>query len=285
MNERKYEVLLASVIAARATSFIFSKMLLLSMSRFNLLAVRFLLAFILLSLIFCKRLKRMTRETFFAGVIMGTLYFIVMALELTALRVADSSLISLLENTAIIIVPILEAVILRALPKKLEIICAIIAMTGVLCLSAQHGFMSCGVVLGLLAALFYSFAIVATGSLAHRTNDSLCSGIIQVGTLGVFSLIASLFTEEFIFPTGAREWGMLLMLAIVCTGFGYTLQPVAQSHVSVERTGLFCSINPAIATLLGVLVLHEKIGILGIVGLVLIIFSIALPYIRIKKSA
>ena len=41
----RYELLLAAVISARATSFIFSKLALEAMDTFNLLAVRCLLAF------------------------------------------------------------------------------------------------------------------------------------------------------------------------------------------------------------------------------------------------
>ena len=51
-STKKYELLLIAVIAARATSFIFSKMILESLTPFNLLAVRFIIAFILLALIF-----------------------------------------------------------------------------------------------------------------------------------------------------------------------------------------------------------------------------------------
>ena len=45
---RRYEILMAAVISARATSFMFNKMLLEDMSPFNLLAMRFLIAFCLL---------------------------------------------------------------------------------------------------------------------------------------------------------------------------------------------------------------------------------------------
>ena len=48
-SARSYELLLIAVIAARATSFIFSKMILESLAPFNLLAVRFIIAFVLLA--------------------------------------------------------------------------------------------------------------------------------------------------------------------------------------------------------------------------------------------
>ena len=31
-------------------------------------------------------------------------------------------------------------------------------------------------------------------------------------------------------PGSGRDWAIILALAVVCTGFGFTLQPVAQRH-------------------------------------------------------
>ena len=59
-SAKKYELLLAGAIATRATSFIFSKMLLQTLSSFNLLGIRFLFAFLLLALLFCKKLRQVT---------------------------------------------------------------------------------------------------------------------------------------------------------------------------------------------------------------------------------
>ena len=51
MKEKQAEILLAAVITARATSFIFAKWCLADLDTFNLLAVRFLLAFLLLGVL------------------------------------------------------------------------------------------------------------------------------------------------------------------------------------------------------------------------------------------
>ena len=51
MSEKRAELLLACVIIARSTSFVFNKLGLGTMTAFNLLAVRFLLAFALLALV------------------------------------------------------------------------------------------------------------------------------------------------------------------------------------------------------------------------------------------
>ena len=57
MKEKQAEILLAAVITARATSFIFAKWCLADLNTFNLLAVRFLLAFLLLGVLFSRKLR------------------------------------------------------------------------------------------------------------------------------------------------------------------------------------------------------------------------------------
>lgn len=52
MTQKKAEILLAAVIAARATSLLFSKIAMNGMGIFNLLAARFLMAFVLLAVVF-----------------------------------------------------------------------------------------------------------------------------------------------------------------------------------------------------------------------------------------
>lgn len=194
MTEKRAELLLAAVISARATSFVFNKLVLGSLGTFDLLACRFLMAFVLLAVLFWKKLRHISGKALLHGAVLGTLLFLTLTAELTALKTTDSSMVSLLENTAIILVPLLEAVLLRRLPT-------------------------------------------------------------------------------------------LVSLAIVCTGFGFTLQPVAQSHTSAERAGLFCALSPACATLFGAVLLHEKITLLGAAGILLILSSLLLPHLMKGKRS
>ena len=62
MTQKKAEILLAAVIAARATSLLFSKIAMNGMGIFNLLAARFLMAFVLLAVVFFKRLRHIKRR-------------------------------------------------------------------------------------------------------------------------------------------------------------------------------------------------------------------------------
>lgn len=190
-SEKKYELLLAGIIAARATSFIFSKIILQYMAPFNLLALRFLVAFFLLAVLFRRQLKALTVKTLLSGMILGTLFFLTLTCELTALKQADSSLVSLLENCSIIFVPVFEAVILRRLPDKMAGISSAVAMSGVVLLAVQQGNLNGGFMFGLLAAVMYATAIVVTARFSRTSENSLCVGIIQVGMIGFLALAAA----------------------------------------------------------------------------------------------
>ena len=266
-SRSRAELLLAGVITARATSYLFSKLIMQSMSMFNMLGIRFLLAFTLLLILFFKRIRKINRKTFAAGAVMGCLYFLVMTAELNGLKRTSSGNVSFLENTAIVIVPLLQAVLLRRFPRWKAVICALLCLIGVGFLTIGSGMaFGAGEMFCMLAAFLYACAILTTDRLTHGNIDALASGIVQVGMIGALSLTASLLFEAPRLPSGMLEWTGIVMLAVVCSGFGFTLQPVAQSGTTAERAGMFCALNPMVATILGIVFLHEAFTIQSAVG-------------------
>ena len=245
MSERRAEVLLAAVIIARSTSFVFNKIGLGTMSAFNMLSVRFLLAFVLLAALFGRKLiKGLNRRAVAGGALVGFLFFLVMSCEMLALKTVNAGTVSLLENLAIIIVPLLESALHRRAPSAMSLLCAAIAVGGVALLTLEGGSfrLGAGECIALLAAFLYAAGIIAIDRTSHRADG---------------------------FELGVLE--------VVCTGFGYTLQPVAQSHISADRASLFCALSPAFATIFGATLLHERVAGPGYLGIVLILGSILLP--------
>ncbi len=286
VSEKRAELLLAAVIIARSTSFVFNKLGLGTMSAFNLLAVRFLLAFALLTLLFHKRLRGVQRHTVLRGALLGGLFFVVMSCEMFALHTVDSGTVSLLENMAILFVPLIEGILTRTAPKAVTLLSAAVALVGVALLTSGGGALRIGTgeCIALTAAVVYACAIIATDRCTHHGEDGFTLGILQVGFLGFFALVASCIFETPRLPQTSAEWGIILALALVCTGFGYTLQPVAQSRTTAQRAGLLCALSPTFATIFGAVLLHEQITPLGGVGILLILGSILLPhFVKGKK--
>lgn len=288
MSEKSASVLLAAVIIARATSYYFIKIGMEGLDVFNLLAVRFFVAVLLLALLFHKRLYPMTKSTLLHGTILGVVFFAVMAFEFMALKTSPSSTVSFLENTSIILVPLLVALITRTLPKKSAIFGAVITIIGVGFLTYTPGRIALtrGEIFALIAALNYATVIILTARFA-ATDDPFQLGFLQVLWIFILSSLATFLTETPRWPENHVEWTVILMLAVVCTGFGFTLQPVAQRHTTPERAGMFCALNPMCATIMGVTLLGETLSLYKIAGILCIVTGLTVPILiesRKKKQ-
>lgn len=162
MSKRAAEWLLAAVIFARSTSLLFAKVGLESMSPLNLLAVRFGLAFVVLCVIFWKKLRTVTKTDLLHGMILGAVFFAVMTCETFALTKTTASNVSFLVNTAIVIVPLFEAALHRKAPDHRTLLCAAVTLAGVGFLTLKGGFAGFGL----------GAALILLGIVMHNYHKS-----------------------------------------------------------------------------------------------------------------
>ena len=224
-----------------------------------------------------------------------------MAAELIGLQYTTASTCSFLENSAIVIVPVLEALLLRRFPRPVIAFSTAITFVGigliVLRTSGQpvlpeggastlsgagHSVLpgiGPGEILCMIAALMYAAAIIITDRLSKK-HEPMTLGILYVGFMGLMGLIASFIFETPHLPETGGQWMALAGLALVCTAFGFTMQPVAQKPLSSETTGIICALNPLTTAVLGRLLLGENFGAAGIWGAVLILTGIVLPNVK-----
>ena len=275
-----YELLMAAVIIARSTSFVISKISIRSFEPLNLLAVRFTLAFLVLVLIFFKKFKNLSLRIVVNGFILGATYTAVMFFEMAGLATTETAVASFIENSAFILVPFLEIAFLHIFPSPKVLVGIVLTFIGVALLTLAGGAsVSKGSLYCLVAMAFYALAIFET-SLFARMGEPLLVGIIQVATMAFLSIVASVLFESTRLPSNQSEWIMIALLALVCTVFGFTLQPVAQKEMDVDRAGMFSALNPLAATFWGYIILDEKITWIKSVGAVLIILGIVFPSLK-----
>ncbi len=283
MNGKSARILLIFVFAARGTSFLFSKLLLQDLSPMNVIAVRFLLAFLVLALVFHKKIRGCSRAALRGGLILGAEYTFLMILEMYGLRLVDSGVSSLIEHMAVVLVPLFTAFLAHTLPEKKTVFCAVLAVAGVGFLSLTQSSSpggTRGIFLLILAALTYTFCIMTTAKVS-RGADPLTVGIIQLGTMGVLSLAAALFTGGFRLPQTGRQWVLVLLLALLCSCFGFAFQPVGQKYVPADDAAILTVVNPLTASVLGIAA-GESLGLLKLAGYILILTALVLY--NLKKN-
>ncbi len=271
-------ILMAALVIARGTSFMFSKLLLTDMGPLSLLGIRFLLAFIIIFAIFFRYIKKAVKKdpnVIRISVILGAINFLCMASELIGLQYTTSSTCAFIENSAIVIVPVMEAFLLRRAPSWQIIVCSVLTMVGIALITVGSGFdgFGLGEFLCVIAALTFAIAIIINGR-SSRIHDSFTIGLLTVGTMGFMAIIAALVFESPHLPNTSEQWMMLIMLVLVCTCLGFVLQPVAQSRISIQMAGVMFGLNPLTAAVLGWIFMGEALGTAGVIGGLLIIVGI-----------
>ena len=284
MSKSGAKILLLSVFIARGTSFLFSKTLMQSMSPMSVLAVRFTMAFLILAVVFVKKLRKISKASVSGGLLLGVLYTVCMAFEMYGLRLIDSGVSSLIENMAIVLVPLYVAVLTRTLPKKKTMLCAALAVIGVGFLSLSQGRVhggGLGIILTVLAAATYAACILVTEHVSQDA-DPITIGIIQLGTMGILSLIISLFSGSFSFPQTGEQWIMMLLLVLVCSCFGFAFQPLGQKYLPAETAAVFTVVNPLTASVMGVTMAGESISTSKLFGFLLILIALVIYNVNLN---
>ena len=160
--------------------------------------------------------------------------------------------------------------------------CALLAVAGVGFLSFTQGGSAngrVGIILTIFAAITYAVCIMTTGSVSQNA-DPLTVGMIQLGTMGLLSFVASLLTGSFEVPQSARQWLMLLLLVLLCSCFGFAFQPLGQKFLPAEEAAVLTAVNPFTASIMGILVANESISVSKIAGYILILSALVLYNIQ-----
>ena len=285
MSSRSAKLLLISVFAARGTSFLFSKVLLQEMSPMSVLAVRFLLAFLVLAVVFFPKLRHCNSASFRGGVLLGVMYTVCMMFEMYGLRLIDTGIAALIENMAIVLVPIYVAVLTGIMPRRKTVLCALLAVAGVGFLSVAQGTeggKGLGILLIVLAAMTYAACIMMTERVS-RNAEPVAIGIVQLGTMGLLSLVVALCTGSFEQPRTGGQWSMMIALVLLCSCFGFAFQPVGQKYVPAETAAVFTAVNPLTASIMGVLIAGEEISAAKITGFILIMIALLVYNLNTEK--
>ncbi len=255
-------------------SYLFMKMGLNSLQEYNLIALRFGIAFFLAAAIFPMRLLKANIKTIRYAFVLGSILFLVFYCITFGIKFTSTSNAAFLVSLTVIFVPMLTSVILKKAPETNVIVGVIFALLGVGLLTLNSRLMiNFGDLLCVAGALFYATHIIVTEKLT-KTVDSITLGVMQLGFAGALGFIFSLLFEAPRFPITAGEWLPILVLSILCSAIGFIVQTVAQQHTTSTNTGLIFSLEPVFAAIFGFLFLDEILSVQGWLGALFVLFGV-----------
>lgn len=284
MTQLRADVLLLLATGGWGASYLLMKMGLDAVGEFTLIALRFGIAFLIAAAFFSKRLRSTNLKTIKYALLLGFLLFLVFVTVTYALNTTTTTNAGFLVSLTVIFVPLLSIFIFK---KKIElrlILSILVALTGIALLTIHSPFkIMAGDLLCIGTALFYALHITVAG-IAAKEVDPLNVGILQLGFACLYGLIFAFIFETPTLPSTPKGWFAILTLAIVCSGFGFIIQIVAQKYTSPTRTGLIFSLEPVFAAIFGFLFAHEIISVNGYIGAFLVFLSVLISTVKTTKS-
>ncbi|PIC71238.1 EamA family transporter [Sporosarcina sp. P16b] len=265
------------------SSYLFTKIGLDSIQEFNLIALRFGIAFILAGAVFYKRLIRIDLKTVFYGFLLGSILFVLFTVVTIGLKFTSISNAGFLFSLSVVFVPLLLAILFRKKPENKVIFGVGISITGIALLTLTNELtVNSGDFLIILGALFYAILIIVTDKLTKNV-DSIALGILQLGFTGAWGLLFSLFLEKPHLPDTTKSWVSILALSILCSAIGFIGQACAQKYTTPTHTGLIFSLEPVFAALFAFIFVQETLQATGYVGAILILIGILTAKFTVKR--
>jgi len=270
----KADFLILMITLCWGSSYIFMKLGLNSIEEFNLIALRCGFAFLLSAALFHKSLRQTDLKTLKYAALLGLLLFGVFTGIMFGLKTTTTSNAGFLISLTVIFVPLIYVTVFK---KKLKLslvigVCLAIIGIGFLTLNSELRIYP-GDFLCIMGALLYAIHILITDSAAKTTN-TLNLGILQLGFAGAYGLFFSFLFETPKLPNTSEGWVAVLVLSIVCSAFGYVVQPLAQKYTTPIRTGLIFSLEPLFAALFGFVFINEILPFKGYIGAALVLLGV-----------
>ncbi len=268
------DLILFVVALLWGTTFVTSKVSLESLPPFSIIAFRFILAFILMAILFSGEFKSISRKDIKGGFVIGTVLFIAFATQLIALKHTDPGKQAFLAATYVIFVPFCVWAMTRKKPDNRSFLGALACFIGIGFLTLKDGFsMGYGDGLTLISSVFFAGHILTTEHFVKNSTPIKIS-IIQFGTVAILASFSSLAFEKIEVIPSFGVVAMILYLGIFCSGIAYFLQTLAQKYTKSTHTAIILSLEAVFGSILSIIFLHEVFTTKMIIGCVIIFVSI-----------
>ena len=250
------------------------------LSAYQVMAGRFILAAIILSLLFGKKFKTFTKSVIWKGAILGTILYIGFALQTVGLEYTTPSKNAFLTAVNVVIVPLIAYLVYKRKVDRYETIGSIITLIGIGFLSLQGSMtISIGDALSLACAVAFAFDIFYTNHFVKK-EDALSLTIVQFITASFIAVIAVLIQGDI--PTTFEKEALysIIYLAVFSTTIAYVFQNIAFQYTTATKGAIILSLESFFGMLLSVLFLHEVLTGRMVIGAALIMIAILITELK-----
>ncbi|MEI3607495.1 DMT family transporter [Pseudogracilibacillus sp. SE30717A] len=250
------------------------------LTAYQLMAGRFVLATIILALLFSKKFKSFSFAVIWKGAVLGTILYIAFALQTVGLEYTTPSKNAFLTAVNVVIVPIIAYFIYKRRIDRHEAIGSIIALVGIGFLSLQGSFtINIGDALSLACAVGFAFDIFYTNLFVQK-EDAISLTVVQFITASFIGIVVLIFRQDIPMSMEKEAIYSLIYLAIFSTTIAYLSQNIAFKYTTATRAAIILSTEAFFGMVLSILFLKELLTARMVIGAVLIMAAILIAELK-----
>jgi drug/metabolite transporter (DMT)-like permease len=251
----------------------------------HLMAIRFTLSGALLSVIFFKHLKNISKKDLKSGFIVGLLLFLGFLTQTIGMKYTTAGKNAFLTGLNVVMVPFFYWILSKKFPGIQTAIAAIVSFIGIGLLTMQNGSISInnGDLLTIMCAMFFAVHIVSIGHFS-KGMDTILLAILQMLVAAVLSMIFAFFMEPKM-PLSNVNGGNIYSigyLVVFSTMIAFLIQNTAQRYTDSSHAAIILCMESVFGSIFSVLILKEVFTSSMIVGCVLIFVSILLSEVKLN---
>jgi len=278
-------------------SFIWTKNIDAGMPTIAYLALRFIIASVVLLPLLARRLKAALSPAFIrASLVLGGLLFVSLALQIYGLNYTSVTNSSFITSTTVLIVPILERELFKKKLSPALWVGCIVAFAGVGMLSGGLSMkLNLGDVLTMLCALGFSLQVLFSAKYAAEQPTDVLGSMQVIFATVLFVLLWGVYGFDM---TGFQPVFMvgIAFMGILNTSVGFVGQVVALKYTRPTMAGLIYALEPIFATMFAMIIpgvngqcealtLKTGLGVLAVLaGLAIAVVDSFLPKRRMAKA-
>lgn len=276
------KLMLVAATVIWGSSFFIMKNTLQSIPPFFMIALRFSVSTVLLSLLFLKRLKSINRDYLIKGFVLGSLLFIAYCFQSVGLQHTTPGKNAFLTTVYCIMVPFLCWLLLKVRPDRYHLLASLVCVAGIGFISLNEQFvMGLGDGLTLISGLFYALHIIAV-SVYAKDRDIFLLTILQFAAAGVLGFVLSTVLGTFPVSFGWETSLSLVYLCVFCTTAALLMQNVGQKYTHPSTASILLSLESVFGILFSVVFYGEVLTVKNTFGFVLVFAAVLISETKLS---